>query len=86
MADSSLRPYSSGALTQCSTGRRFPPTCTSVFMGGAGFGVKLLYDLVRPGLDPLGPENVLRRYFHLGDHCPICAPAYYLGAKREVVF
>lgn len=28
-------------------------------MGGAGFGVKLLYDLVQPGTDPLGPSNVL---------------------------
>lgn len=32
---------------------------TRLFMGGAGFGVKLLYDLVQPGTDPLGPSNVL---------------------------
>jgi aldehyde:ferredoxin oxidoreductase len=30
-----------------------------LFLGGAGFGVKLLYDLVPPGTDPLGPDNVL---------------------------
>ena len=27
------------------------------FIGGAGFGVKYLYDEVKPGTDPLGPEN-----------------------------
>ncbi|TET83488.1 MAG: hypothetical protein E3J37_05340 [Anaerolineales bacterium] len=32
---------------------------TRLFMGGAGFGVKLLYDLVQPGTDPLSPGNVL---------------------------
>jgi aldehyde:ferredoxin oxidoreductase len=29
------------------------------FVGGKGFGAKLLYDLVPAGADPLGPENVL---------------------------
>lgn len=29
------------------------------FVGGKGFGAKLLYDLVPAGTDPLGPENVL---------------------------
>ena len=27
------------------------------FLGGKGFGVKLLYDELRPGTDPFGPEN-----------------------------
>jgi len=30
-----------------------------MFMGGAGFGIKLVYDLVKPDTDPLGPQNVL---------------------------
>lgn len=30
-----------------------------MFMGGAGFGIKLVYDLVKPDTDPLGPDNVL---------------------------
>jgi aldehyde:ferredoxin oxidoreductase len=30
-----------------------------LYLGGAGFGVKLLYDLVAPDIDPLGPGNVL---------------------------
>ena len=29
------------------------------FIGGAGFGIKLLYDEVKKGADPLGPENKL---------------------------
>jgi aldehyde:ferredoxin oxidoreductase len=29
------------------------------FMGGAGFGLKYLFDEVKPGTDPLGPDNKL---------------------------
>ncbi len=29
------------------------------FVGGKGFGAKLLYDLAPPGVDPLGPDNPL---------------------------
>lgn len=29
------------------------------FLGGNGFAVKLAYDLIKPGADPLGTENVL---------------------------
>ncbi|MFZ5814763.1 MAG: aldehyde ferredoxin oxidoreductase family protein [Bacillota bacterium] len=29
------------------------------FFGGYGLGVKILYDRMRPGVDPLGPENIL---------------------------
>jgi len=29
------------------------------YMGGRGFGVKMLYDELKPGIDPLGPENKL---------------------------
>jgi len=35
------------------------PELARLYMGGAGFGIKLLYDLVRPGTDPLGPDNIL---------------------------
>ena len=35
------------------------PDLAQRFLGGAGFGVKLLYDLLSPGVDPLGPDNVL---------------------------
>jgi aldehyde:ferredoxin oxidoreductase len=29
------------------------------FIGGAGFGIKLLFDEVKAGTDPLGPDNIL---------------------------
>jgi hypothetical protein len=29
------------------------------FVGGRGFAVKLLWDELKPGVDPLGPENML---------------------------
>ncbi len=29
------------------------------FIGGAGFGIKYLFDEVKPGTDPLGPDNIL---------------------------
>lgn len=29
------------------------------YLGGYGFGVKMLYDRIKPGIDPLGPENIL---------------------------
>ena len=29
------------------------------FIGGAGFGIKHLFDEVKPGTDPLGPDNKL---------------------------
>ncbi len=29
------------------------------FLGGRGFNAKMLYDMVGPGIDPLGPENAL---------------------------
>jgi aldehyde:ferredoxin oxidoreductase len=35
------------------------PNLVKLFMGGAGFGVKLLYDNLTPKTDPLGPDNLL---------------------------
>ena len=39
------------------------------YVGGYGIGVRLLYDHMKPGVDPLGPENILglitNRYFHV---------------------
>ena len=35
------------------------PSLLARFLGGRGLGAKLVYDLVPPGADPLGPENVI---------------------------
>jgi aldehyde:ferredoxin oxidoreductase len=39
------------------------------FIGGAGFGIKVLFDELKPGVDPLGPDNKL-----------IFAPGPFTGA------
>ncbi len=38
---------------------RLPETLVRQFIGGRGFGVKLLYDELEPGIDPLSPDNKL---------------------------
>ena len=37
----------------------FPESMVKKFLGGAGMATKYLYDEVKPGADPLGPENEL---------------------------
>ncbi len=44
-----------------------------LFVGGKGFGAKILYDLLPPGCDPLSPENVLM--FMAGPLTGTLAPA-----------
>ncbi len=36
-----------------------PPNLLRDFVGGYGVGAKILYDNMQPGVDPLGPENIL---------------------------
>jgi aldehyde:ferredoxin oxidoreductase len=38
---------------------KLPLKVAKEFIGGAGFGIKYLYDEVKAGTDPLGPENKL---------------------------
>ena len=38
---------------------RTDPELARMYMGGAGFGLRLLYENVLPGTDPLGAENIL---------------------------
>src|SRR5512138_848883 len=35
------------------------PAILRKFLGGRGLGARLLYDLVGPEVDPLGPDNIL---------------------------
>ena len=48
---------------------RLSPETARDFIGGAGFGIKYLFDEVKPGIDPLGPDNIL-----------IFAPGPFTGA------
>ncbi len=36
-----------------------PSQVAKGYIGGAGFGIKYLYDEIKPGTDPLGPDNKL---------------------------
>lgn len=49
------------------------------WLGGMGIGTKLLYEMTRPGIDPLGPENVLT--FSIGPWAGTIVP----GAAKCVI-
>ena len=49
------------------------------FIGGRGLNSKTLFDRIRPGIDPLGPENVLR-----GAASPLTATPLPLTGRLEV--
>ena len=50
------------------------------FIGGYGIGSRVLYDLMKPGVDPLGPENVIG--FVTG---PLNGTGAFLGGRYTVV-
>lgn len=50
------------------------------FVGGYGFGAKILYDLMVPGADPLGPDNILG--FVTG---PATATRAFFGGRYTIV-
>ena len=39
--------------------RPLPDDMAVQFLGGLGLGARVLYDMMKPGADPLGPDNVL---------------------------
>ncbi len=51
---------------------KLPLKVAKEFIGGAGFGIKYLYDEVKAGTDPLGPENKL--FFAPGTFVGNCGP------------
>ncbi|WP_258361143.1 aldehyde ferredoxin oxidoreductase family protein [Moorella sulfitireducens (nom. illeg.)] len=50
------------------------------FIGGYGIGAKFLFDMMKPGVDPLGPENVIG--FVTG---PLTGSGAYMGGRYMVV-
>ncbi|MFH1006552.1 MAG: aldehyde ferredoxin oxidoreductase family protein [Candidatus Latescibacterota bacterium] len=50
------------------------------FLGGYGIGAKILYDRMKPGVDPLGPENILG--FMTG---PLTGTPALIGSRYVVV-
>ena len=39
--------------------KELPDDMARMFIGGYGIGARVLYSMMKPGVDPLGPENVL---------------------------
>ena len=58
----------------------FPEEWRRAYIGGRGLGVRILGDLVNPGIDPLGPENVL--IFATG---PVAGSGLPMGSRYDVV-
>ena len=50
-----------------------PEKMAEDFLGGAGFGIKMITDLQRPGTDAFDPENPI--VFSLGTFCGVMVPA-----------
>lgn len=50
------------------------------YLGGYGFGIKYLYEMLKPGIDPLGPENIIG--FISG---PLTGTGALVGARFMVV-
>ncbi len=45
--------------TQTATFKPLDEDTARLYIGGKGYGTRLLYDMTRPGIDPLGPDNPL---------------------------
>jgi aldehyde:ferredoxin oxidoreductase len=58
----------------------FPEEWRRAYIGGRGLGVRILDDLMSPGSDPLGPDNVL--VFATG---PVAGSGLPLGSRYDVV-
>lgn len=65
-----------GALEE----RPFPPELKRLYLGGRGLGARLASDLVPPGADPLGEENVV--VLATG---PLTGSGVPLGARHQFV-
>ncbi len=51
-----------------------PESIKKEWIGGRGFGIRYLYDEIKPGIDPLGPENKL--FFLTGALCGTAAQGF----------
>ena len=56
-----------------------PPELKKLYLGGRGFGIRLLTDMVDPKIDPLGEKNVL--VYAAG---PLTGTGIPLGSRYEV--
>jgi len=55
------------------------------FIGGVGLGVRILYERMKPNVDPLGTDNILGFVAGLLTGTPVpCAPRYMVVAKSPL--
>ena len=60
--------------------RRYDPVLAEQYLGGNGFGTRLLWEHVGPDVDPLAPESLL--IFATG---PLCGTLVPNGSRMEVI-
>jgi aldehyde:ferredoxin oxidoreductase len=86
VSDTSSQQYSDAELLYVSLTDRtinrkpLPPDLYKKYLGGRGLGVKLLYDNLAPGIDPLSPDNWL--IFAVG---PSTATSVPTGGRSVVI-
>ncbi len=73
------------AVVDLSTGRitmsETPAELLRDYLGGRGLGARLLYDLVGPEVDPLGPDNYL-----IFTAAPLAGTPWPTSARMHVTF
>jgi aldehyde:ferredoxin oxidoreductase len=77
MSKTAIVNLSTGQITISET----PPELLGRFLGGRGLGAKLLYDMVGPEVDPLGPDNAL-----IFTAAPLTGTPWPTSARLHVTF
>jgi aldehyde:ferredoxin oxidoreductase len=77
MARSATVNLTTGAITVEET----PPELLRAYLGGRGLGARLLYDLVGPDVEPLGPDNFL-----IFTAAPLAGSPWPTSARLHVTF
>jgi aldehyde:ferredoxin oxidoreductase len=77
MAKTATVNLTTGSVTITDT----PPDLLRDYLGGRGLGARLLYDLVGPEVDPLGPENYL-----IFTAAPLAGTPWPTSARMHVTF
>lgn len=65
------------------TKETLPENIYRSFIGGVGLGVKILYERMKPGVDPLGPENIIGFLPGLLDGTPTPMATKYMVVTKS---
>ncbi len=65
-----------------------PDIDIKMYLGGKGLGLKMIYDRMKPSVDPLGEENIIAfmtgAFLGTGVSCSSCS-AYSLVSLRQMM-